>query len=112
MEVARDWLEAGDADALLVIGAEATGETVRRVFRALALEPPPQGALALLLVAAPPAGAPNWLGVALTPELLDRAFALPPGKDAEMAGQAGLERLCQQAGLPGSGAFGTVRAPE
>jgi 3-oxoacyl-[acyl-carrier-protein] synthase-1/3-oxoacyl-[acyl-carrier-protein] synthase II len=112
MEVARDWLEAGDADALLVIGAEATGETVRRVFRALALEPPPQGALALLLVAAPPAGAPKWLGVALTPELLDRAFALPPGKDAEMAGQAGLERLCQQAGLPGSGAFGTVRAPE
>ena len=112
VEVANDWLTAGDADALLVISAEAAGETARRVFRALALEPPPQGALAVLLVAAPPAGAPNRLGPALTPQLLDQAFALGTDKDAKITGQVGLERLCQHASLPGSGAFGTVRPPE
>jgi 3-oxoacyl-[acyl-carrier-protein] synthase-1/3-oxoacyl-[acyl-carrier-protein] synthase II len=112
VEVASDWLTAGDADALLVVSAEVAGETARRVFRALALEPPPQGALAVLLLAAPPAGAPNLLGPPLDPRLLDRAFALGPDKDAKITGQLGLERLCLQAGLPGSGAFGTVRAPE
>jgi 3-oxoacyl-[acyl-carrier-protein] synthase II len=112
VEVAHDWLAAGDADAMLVISAEAAGDTARRVLEALALEAPEQGALAVLLLAAPPAGAPNLLGPTLNAELLDRAFAGTPEKDAEITGPAGLQRLCQAAGLPGSGAFGTVRAPE
>jgi hypothetical protein len=110
--VAHDWLAAGDADAMLVISAEAAGDTARRVLEALALEAPEQGALAVLLLAAPPAGAPNLLGPTLNAELLDRAFAVTPEKEAEITGPAGLQRLCQAAGLPGSGAFGTVRAPE
>jgi 3-oxoacyl-[acyl-carrier-protein] synthase-1/3-oxoacyl-[acyl-carrier-protein] synthase II len=112
VEVARDWLAAGDADAMLVVSAEATGDTARRVLEALALEPPAQGALAVLLLAATPAGAPNLLGPTLNAQLLDQAFPVSLGKDAEITGLAGLQRLCHAAGLPSSGAFGTVRAPE
>lgn len=112
IEVACDWLAAGDADAMLVVSAEAVGDTARRVLEALALEAPAPGALAVLLLAAPPASAPKALGPDLNASLLDQAFSARPEKDAEILGLAGLERLCQAAGLPGSGAFGTVRAPE
>jgi 3-oxoacyl-[acyl-carrier-protein] synthase-1/3-oxoacyl-[acyl-carrier-protein] synthase II len=111
VEVALDWLAAGDADAILVVSAEAIGDTARRVLEALGLEPPAPGALALLL-ATPPASAPNGLGPILNAALLDQAFSASLGKNAEIRGLAGLEGLCQAAGLPGSGAFGTVRAPE
>lgn len=110
VEVARDWLAAGDADAMLVVSAEAIGPTAQRVLEALGLEPPAQGASAVLLLAAPPAGA--GLGPTLDEPLLARGFADPAGKATKMAGPAGLRRLCQAAGLPSPGAFGTVRPPE
>jgi 3-oxoacyl-[acyl-carrier-protein] synthase-1/3-oxoacyl-[acyl-carrier-protein] synthase II len=110
VEVARDWLAAGDADAMLVVSAEEIGPTARRVLDALGLETPQQGASAVLLVAAPPGGA--GLGPSLDGPLLARGFPDLAEKAAKMAGPAGLQRLCQAAGLPSPSAFGTVRAPE
>ncbi|RYZ03886.1 MAG: 3-oxoacyl-ACP synthase [Myxococcales bacterium] len=48
--VARDWLRAGDADAMLVVAAEHAEEGARRVLDAVGV-PLPNGARALLLTA-------------------------------------------------------------
>lgn len=103
LEVARDWLAAGDVDAMLVIAAESGGPTSRRVLAACGLTPPPRGALALLLSVEPP-------GLPLH-ELLASRPSREPGAP-QMLGFQALEALCQAAGLPGSSAFGSVRPPE
>ncbi|MDF3072134.1 MAG: hypothetical protein K0R38_7735 [Polyangiaceae bacterium] len=52
LQVARDWLRAGDADAMLVVAAEHAGEGARVVLDALGVALP-NGARALLLTAEP-----------------------------------------------------------
>jgi hypothetical protein len=103
LEVACDWLSAGDAEAMLVVGAEQAGGTARRSLSARGLASPEQGAFAVLLSGAPP-------GILLGEPLLARArsLALQP----ENLGFRGLQAWCSAAGLPGPGAFGSVRPPE
>jgi len=103
LEVACDWLSAGDAEAMLVVGAEQAGGTARRALGARGLACPEQGAFALLLSSSPP-------GILLGERLLARArsLALQP----ENLGFRGLQAWCRAAGLPGPGAFGSVRPPE
>ncbi len=48
LQVARDWLRGGDADAMVVVAAEHTGEAARAVLLSLGVELP-NGAQALLL---------------------------------------------------------------
>lgn len=105
VEVALDWLAAGDADAMLVVSAEDTGATARRVLETLGLEPPEPGAMAVLLAVAP-------LGPLLDGRLMGRAFPAEAEKGAKTHGSLALQQLCEAAGLPSPGAFGTVRAPE
>jgi hypothetical protein len=107
-EVARDWLAAGDADAMLVIAAEHTGSTARRALAAQgvpALEP---GSFAVLLATAVD-------GVRLRGPRLDDAL-IAGARDAsqlpENSGFRSLEAFCRAAGLPGPGGFGSVRPPE
>jgi 3-oxoacyl-[acyl-carrier-protein] synthase II len=101
--VAYDWLSAGDADWMLVVGAEQAGQTARRALLACGLGCPEQGAFALLLSTAP-------TGKLVGPELrgLARSLALDP----KNLGFRQLEAWCRAAGLPGPGAFGSVRPPE
>jgi 3-oxoacyl-[acyl-carrier-protein] synthase-1/3-oxoacyl-[acyl-carrier-protein] synthase II len=91
LQVARDWLRAGDADAMVVVAAEHVAEEASRVLRALGVELP-NGARALLLTRAP-------LGPSVEE---DHEFADFVGEDAP-AGAAG---------LPESAPFGSVRPPE
>ena len=103
LEVARDWLSAGDADALLVVAAEHAGSTARQVLEQQGVTAPEQGSFALLLATAP-------AGPLLDEALLARArqLGLEPGN----VGFRGLQAFCRAAGLPGPGGFGTVRPPE
>lgn len=103
LEVAGDWLAAGDADAFLVVAAEQDGTTAREALQAQGLPGLEQGSFALLLATTP-------RGLLLDKALLNRARALiePP----QNVGFRGLEAFCTAAGLPGPGAFGSVRPPE
>ena len=103
LEVGRDWLAAGDADALLIVAAEQAGPTARRVLQAQGLPALEQGAFALLLAAAP-------VGPLLDTALLARARGL--GQEPGNVGFRGLEAICRAVGLPGPGGFGSVRPPE
>ena len=103
LEVACDWLAGGDADAMLVVGAEQSGSTVSRVLGARGLTCPTEGAFAVLLSTAPP-------GVLVGQELRLCARGLAP--DPENLGFRGLQAWCRAAGLPGPGGFGSVRPPE
>jgi hypothetical protein len=103
LEVARDWLAAGDLDAVLVVGAEQAGPTASRVLAAAGLLPPVQGSFALLLSTTGP-------GAVLDPALLENArrwSQLP-----ENGGFRVLEQVSRVVGLPGPGGFGSVRSPE
>ncbi len=103
LEVARDWLAAGDLDAVLVIAAESGGPTSQRVLAASGLASLPRGALALLLSVEP------------TGVLLDDLLSRRPSHEpvaAQTLGFHAFEALCQAAGLPGSTGFGSVRPPE
>ena len=102
-QVACDWIAAGDVDAMLVIAAEQVGPTSRAVLAALGLPAAQQGALALVLSAAP-------VGPPLSEALIERVSETDPGP--ENHGFRGLEALCRAAGLPESEGFGSVRAPE
>jgi 3-oxoacyl-[acyl-carrier-protein] synthase-1/3-oxoacyl-[acyl-carrier-protein] synthase II len=102
-QVACDWIAAGDVDAMLVIAAEQVGPTSRAVLAALGLPAAQQGALALVLSAAP-------VGPPLSEALIERVSETHPGP--ENHGFRGLEALCRAAGLPESEGFGSVRAPE
>lgn len=90
LQVARDWLRAGDADAMLVIGAENVGEGAHAVIDALRL-PRQTGGRALLLTH----NGPGWL--------------LGRGEPAEFGR---LVEAAEAGRLPGAMAFGTVRPPE
>lgn len=99
LEVARDWVSAGDADAMLVVGVEQAGATARQALEALGLAVPEQGSFALLLATSP--GGP----------LVDDAL-LAAGRDPKNVGFRGLEAWAHAAGLPGPSGFGSVRPPE
>ena len=103
LEVARDWLAAGDLDAALVVVAEQAGPTARRALEAAGLLPPEQGSFALLLSATGP-------GLELTKILCDNAVSW--SQRPENGGFRVLESLERVVGLPGPGGFGTVRPPE
>jgi 3-oxoacyl-[acyl-carrier-protein] synthase II len=92
LEVARDWLAAGDADAFLVVAAEQAGSTADRALQAQGLPPLEQGSFALLLATAPE-------GPLFDEELVARARKLvqEPGN----LGFRGLQAFCRAAGLPG-----------
>ncbi|HEX2873112.1 MAG TPA: beta-ketoacyl synthase N-terminal-like domain-containing protein [Polyangiaceae bacterium] len=103
LEVARDWLAAGDLDAVLVVGAEQAGPTASRALGAAGLLPPAQGSFALLLSTTGP-------GPVFDLALLENArrwSRLP-----ENTGFRALEAVSLAVGLPGPGGFGTVRPPE
>lgn len=102
LEVAYDWLAAGDAEAMVVVSAEHVGETARRALAALGLEAPEPGALAIVLSAA--AHGP----------VVGRGLVVPGGglKQLPEAGFSAFRTLCSAAGLPSPHGFGTVRAPE
>jgi 3-oxoacyl-[acyl-carrier-protein] synthase-1/3-oxoacyl-[acyl-carrier-protein] synthase II len=101
LEVACDWLAAGDADAMLVVSAEHAGDTARQALGALGLEAPESGGLAVVLSS-------TGSGATLTSELLGRMAQ----KQAQDRGLSTLQALCLAAGLPSSVGFGTVRPPE
>jgi len=103
LDVACDWLAGGDADAMLVVGAEASGSTVSRVLAARGLACPAEGAFAVLLSTAPP-------GVLVGSEL--RLCARGLARNLQNLGFRGLQAWCRAAGLPGPGGFGSVRPPE
>jgi 3-oxoacyl-[acyl-carrier-protein] synthase-1/3-oxoacyl-[acyl-carrier-protein] synthase II len=103
LEVARDWIAAGDADAILVVVAEPGGATAQRCLSALGIAARPAGALALLL-AAEPAGRP--LDAALLQEAQNRAHVAPEQAFGALGG------LVLALGLPNPEAFGSVRPPE
>jgi len=103
LEVARDWLAAGDVDALLVVGAEQAGPTSRQALEALGLAAPEQGSFALVLATA------NQ-GPLMDAALLENARSL--SQLPKNGGFRALEALCWAAGLPGPAGFGSVRPPE
>jgi 3-oxoacyl-[acyl-carrier-protein] synthase II len=103
LAVARDWISAGDADALVVVGAELAGPTPERALAAQGVKGPESGGFALLLAAAP-------AGPLLDQGLLASAHRL--GLEPGNIGFPALQALCRAAGLPGPGGFGTVRPPE
>lgn len=100
LEVARDWLAAGDAEAVLVIAAEAAGPTSERALRSRGIQPAGQGACALLL-------STSGSGPLVDAELLGRARAAAPNPDFRA-----LQALRRAAGLPDPSGFGSVRPPE
>jgi 3-oxoacyl-[acyl-carrier-protein] synthase II len=103
LEVARDWLAAGDAEALLVIAAEQAGSTARLALEGRGVTPPEQGSFALLLATAA-------AGPLLDEPLLESARRL--SREPGNVGFRGLEAFCRAVGLPGPGGFGKVRPPE
>jgi 3-oxoacyl-[acyl-carrier-protein] synthase-1/3-oxoacyl-[acyl-carrier-protein] synthase II len=70
LEVARDWIAAGDVDAVLVIAVEQGGPTSERVLAASGLAPVRPGARGLVLAAEP-------LGPELDESRLDTRAAVP-----------------------------------
>jgi hypothetical protein len=106
VQVACDWITAGDVDAVLVIAAEQVGGTSAAALTALglpAVEAIEQGALAVLVSA-------SAVGPVLHESLIEQLRA--GARAHENAGFHGLEALCRAAGLPDSEGFGSVRAPE
>ena len=103
LAVARDWVSAGDAEAMLVVGAEQTGTTADRVLEAWGLAVPEQGSFAVLLAATPD-------GPLIDDALLAIGKSRPEG--SENAGWRGLLAWVRAAGLPGPRGFGSVRPPE
>lgn len=101
LEVAHDWLAAGDADAMLVVSAEHAGSTTSRALEELGLAAPPSGAFAVLLSTTGP-------GPVLTRDSIGQAAQKQPQEGGSMA----LRAFCSAAGLPGPVGFGSVRAPE
>jgi 3-oxoacyl-[acyl-carrier-protein] synthase II len=103
LAVARDWVAAGDADAMLVVGAEQAGTTASRVLEARGLALPEHGSFAVLLAAAPEG-------------LLIDAAPLAVGENraegSENLGFRALEAWARAVGLPGPRGFGSVRPPE
>ena len=97
LEVGRDWVASGDADAMLVVVAEQSGPTAQRALEAVGVLPFEQAAVALLLCSA-----------AYGPAL-DRALSASPAETPKICGVAGLVSWADAAGLPGPGAFGSVR---
>jgi 3-oxoacyl-[acyl-carrier-protein] synthase II len=91
LQVARDWLRSGDADAMLVVAAEHAAVEARRVLDAVGVTLP-NGARALLLTTA--------------------AFGPRLGKAQQFADFVGGDPDPEAAGLPESEAFGSVRPPE
>ncbi len=103
LATARDWVAAGDADAMLVIAAEQVGSTSRAALASHGIPALEQGAIALVLSARPE-------GPELHEGLIEQVRRqLGPGKTA---GFRGLEAFGAAARLPGSGGFGSVGAPE
>jgi 3-oxoacyl-[acyl-carrier-protein] synthase-1/3-oxoacyl-[acyl-carrier-protein] synthase II len=103
VQVASDWISAGDADAMLVIAAEQVGAASRRALTTPGCEQLESGAIALLLAAAP-----------LGPRL-DEAVIEPlaqAARSGQNPGFQGLIALTRAVGLPGFGGFGSVRPPE
>lgn len=94
LAVARDWIAAGDADAMLVIAADYAGPTTRRVLQAAGLG----------------VGEPAAVGVLLCAET--RGPELDLGSGPDIIGVSGLVAWARAAGLPGAEAFGSVRPPE
>ena len=92
VQVARDWLAAGDADAMLVLTAENAGDVATQVLRAVGISPPSSSAQ----------------GVLLTRTAYGPALA----EIAEIGDFESLLRAEAAAGLPGPKAFGSVRPPE
>jgi hypothetical protein len=103
LQVAGDWIAAGDADAMLVIAAEHTGLVSRAALVPHGVSQPPSGARAVLLTAGPS-------GPPLTRALLEAAEKL--GISSEPSAGAPLWGLARAAGLPESVGFGSVRSPE
>lgn len=103
LEVACDWLSAGDADAMLVVAAEQGGSTASRALQARGLASPEPGAFSLLLSTVPP-------GI-LVDEAL-RAEARRLALNPENPGFRSLWQWSRAAGLPGPDGFGSVRPPE
>jgi 3-oxoacyl-[acyl-carrier-protein] synthase-1/3-oxoacyl-[acyl-carrier-protein] synthase II len=103
LEVARDWLGAGDADQVMVVAVEADGGAAGPALEALGLVAPARGGFAALVGVQP--GGP----------LLDAALLATARRVArapQNLGFRGLHAFCTAAGLPGPGAFGSVPAPE
>jgi len=103
LEVARDWVAAGDADALLVVAAEQAGPTSAQALSSVGLTPPREGAFALLLSSAP-------VGPELDEPRLAQAREL--AKSPENREFGGLTAFCRAVGLPGPEGFGSVPPPE
>jgi 3-oxoacyl-[acyl-carrier-protein] synthase II len=103
LQVARDWIAAGDADALLVVAAEQAGPTSGQALSGLGLKPPPAGAFAVLLSS-----------TELGPLLVEAHFvkALELAEDPKNGDWGGLPAWARAIGLPGGGAFGSVPPPE
>ena len=101
--VARDWVAAGDADAMLVVAAEQTGAAARSSLERLGIPVLEQGALSVLV-------STTAMGPVLDEALIERATQA--AHDPENIGFRGLGALCQAASLPGFSAFGSVRPPE
>lgn len=103
LEVARDWLAAGDLDAVLVVAAEQAGPTATRALAAAGLQPPAQGSFGLVL-------STTGSGRVLEPELLKHARSA--SQQPQNPGFRLLEAVSRAVGLPGPGGFGSVRPPE
>jgi len=103
VQVACDWIAAGDAEAVLVIAAEQVGGTSGAALAALGLPPVEQGGLAVLVSALP-------VGRVLHESLIEQVRT--GSRADENVGFHGLAALCRAAGLPHSEGFGSVRAPE
>lgn len=105
VEVALDWLAAGDADAFVVVAAEHAGVTSARALGAAQIGAPTSGGMALVLSTS--AGGPE-LSASLLVSARDQGRARAGGRAPFMA----LAALCAAAGLPAPDGFGTVRLPE
>jgi hypothetical protein len=103
VQVASDWIAAGDADVMVVIAAEHSGEIARAALGAHGIQAPSSGARAVLLTAR--AGGPP-LSAALLAAAENLDISREPSAGAPLLG------LACAAGLPESARFGSVRPPE
>jgi 3-oxoacyl-[acyl-carrier-protein] synthase II len=103
LEAARVWISAGDADAMLVIAAEAVGPSSHRALQEVGVTQLEQGAVAVLLAA-------SSEGPAVEQVIRSQGPGLAASAGNE--GFAGLLAFARAAHLPGPEAFGSVRPPE
>ncbi len=101
LEVAVDWLAAGDVDSLLVVAAEVRGDASVRALGQQGLAAPEEGGLSLLLTTTP-----------VGPELCAASLAGARALAAEKPGFQLLGELLSALGLPERSGFGSVRRPE